>query len=191
MLFHMGNALLEWIFWFVSTDVWFTSQSGPEAHDLDSFQVNPNRNMMQNHCRNTPNVLRTLMDQTVYGRWLKLAWSKCLEISAWERSLAPAVSLYRPAAVRSHCFLRKHGQRPQTLWLYHKTHLLYDGVALGNSLISRQFSPCTEDPTSFESKHRCNNVGKGSALTQPKWHMRDSHDELSKTRTSESYAGKC
>lgn len=139
MLFHMGNALLEWIFWFVSTDVWFTSQSGPEAHDLDSFQVNPNWNMMQNHCRNTPNVLRTLMDQTVYGRWLKLAWSKCLEISAWERSLAPAVSLYRPAAVRSHCFLRKHGQRPQTLWLYHKTHLLYDGVALGNSLISRQF----------------------------------------------------
>lgn len=75
-------TLLEWIFWFVSTDVWFTSQSGLEASDLDSFQVNPNWNMMQKHCRNTPNVLQTLMDQTVYGRWLKLAWSKCLEISA-------------------------------------------------------------------------------------------------------------
>lgn len=144
VLFHMGNALLDWIFWFVSSDVWFTSQSGLEAHDLGSFQVNPNWNKMQKYCRDTANVLQTMMDQTVYGMWLKLAWSKCLEIGAKERSLAPTVSLYRPAAVRSHCFLRKHGQRLQTLWLYHKTHLLDDGVTLRNGLFTRQFSPCTE-----------------------------------------------
>lgn len=53
----------------------------------------------------------------VYGMQLKLAWSKRLEIGAKERSLAPTVSLHRPAAVRSHCSLRKHGQRLQTLWL--------------------------------------------------------------------------
>lgn len=144
VLFHMGNALLDWIFWFVSVDVWLTSQSGVEAHDLGSFQVSPKWNMMQKHCRNTANVLQTMMDQTVYGMWLKLAWSKCLETGAEERSLAPTVSLHRPAAVRSLCFLRKHGQRLQTLWLYHQTHLLDDGVTLGNGLITRQFSPCTE-----------------------------------------------
>lgn len=144
VLFGMGNAFLDWTFWFVSTHVWFTSQSGLGAHDQGSFHVNPSWNMMQKNCRNTANMLPKVMDQTVYGMWLKLAWSKCPEISPKERSLAFTVSLYRPAAVRSHCFLRKHGQRLQTLCLYHKTPLLDDGVTLGNGLITRQFSPCTE-----------------------------------------------
>lgn len=82
VLFYMGNALLEWIFWLSSlTAEWFASQSGLGARELDSFQVNLNWKMLQKHCRNTPDVLQTLMDQMVHGTWLELVWSKCLEIT--------------------------------------------------------------------------------------------------------------
>lgn len=89
VLFHMGNALLDWIFWFVSVDVWFTSQSGLEVHDLGFFQVNPKWNKMQKHCRDTANVLQTMMDQRAFGMWLKLpglnAWKLVQRRGPWHQ----------------------------------------------------------------------------------------------------------
>jgi len=70
----MGIALLECIFS-------LSPQIGLGAHDLDFFQVNLKCKMLQKRCRNTPNVLQTLMDQMVHGMWQELVWSKCLEIT--------------------------------------------------------------------------------------------------------------
>lgn len=145
----MGNALLEWVSWLSSlTAVWFTSQSSHDldsgAHDLDSFQVNLSWKMLQKHCVDTPDVLQTLMDQMVHMMWLECV--KCLEMTlVYKRGPQHQLfQFYRPAAVRTHCLLGKHGQRLQTLWLYHKTQDLYNRVTLWNDLITRQFSPRTE-----------------------------------------------
>lgn len=96
----------------------------------------------------------------VHMMWLECVWRKCLEITlVYKRGPQhQLLQFYRPVAVRAHCLLGKHGQRLQTLWLYHKTHHLYDRVTSRNHLITRQFSPCTEKRISGLSSQTTNAI---------------------------------